>query len=334
MDVQKLVISHRIQRLIHAVQTALVDLPFDAYGKTEPYTQFGLTWEGYTLMARNGWQGGDLRKPVTAGFQEFFEQVYCPVIWALLFGERWGPEFHKHYAQFKSCTIKVCENTGFYGNDIFHMHVDGKIGLLQRKNFSQKHMSRLLFSIVTDALEEEGEEPNTKQEYGTTAFPIWQPKKGFRNNHEFHKYMQTYYLDRGLENSGLTRPHYEIPENLIYRAVPGEVLIHQTHAIHGCQPIHSEPNPCPDRHLYVFDWNNIVTKDQATGKYAPSVEVPETAIIDAMMCLSQPNSVEFQTRLKHVVTMAQSKRSIATKYPDGETSLNTAITALEALIIT
>ena len=44
------------------------------------------------------------------------------------------------------------------------------------------------------------------------VYPIWQPRFGFASNHEFHRYMHARYADRGLENSGLPRPHYEIPE--------------------------------------------------------------------------------------------------------------------------
>ena len=88
-----------------------------------------------------------------------------------------------HWSKFKSCTIKVCDSdTSFIGNDalddndgayirwrwldtgakpcswlinagkdIFHMHIDGKIGMREEKNRSQGRMSRLLFSIVTGA---------------------------------------------------------------------------------------------------------------------------------------------------------------------------------------
>ena len=45
-----------------------------------------------------------------------------------------------------------------------------------------------------------------------------------------------------------------------YYAALGEVLYHNSHvsAMGPPQPIHSEPNPCPDRHLFVFDWKNLV----------------------------------------------------------------------------
>ena len=58
----------------------------------------------------------------------------------------------------RSCTIKVCERTPFYNEPVFHMHIDGKIGLLQRNNQLQKRMNRLLFSIVADVVSDEAVE--------------------------------------------------------------------------------------------------------------------------------------------------------------------------------
>ena len=57
-----------------------------------------------------------------------------------------------------------------------------------------------------------GSEDSPDACFGTTVYPIWQPRFGFASNHEFHRYMHARYADRGLENSGLPRPHYEIPE--------------------------------------------------------------------------------------------------------------------------
>jgi hypothetical protein len=114
----------------------------------------------------------------------------------------------KHVSQFKLCTIKVCESdTAFHGDNVFHMHIDGKIGVLEDRNFAQQHMSRMLFSIVTDTLAGGGEGgvDTAKPEYGTTCYPVWQPRTGFHSNQDFHRYMQETYLDRGLENSGLPR---------------------------------------------------------------------------------------------------------------------------------
>ena len=44
-----------------------------------------------------------------------------------------------------------------YGSNVFHMHVDGKIGIRQPKNRTQRHMSRLLFSLVTPLVNGKGQ---------------------------------------------------------------------------------------------------------------------------------------------------------------------------------
>ena len=40
-----------------------------------------------------------------------------------------------------------------YGRNVFHMHIDGKIGVLQERNHTQCRMNRLLFSIVSGSAE-------------------------------------------------------------------------------------------------------------------------------------------------------------------------------------
>ena len=166
MDVVKFVVEPKVQQLLHHLQTVLVDEPYNAFGKTTG------SWEGYTLMFRNGFPSKDLRKPCTGEepcpavlshrvihsvrvadiFQQYCEEVYCPIIFAMLYGHSGWAAVRKHWSQFKACTIKVSESADFWGENIFHMHIDGKIGLLQEKNYSQSRMSRMLFSIVTDTL--------------------------------------------------------------------------------------------------------------------------------------------------------------------------------------
>lgn len=50
----------------------------------------------------------------------------------MIFGSKaYETEIKEHVSQFKSCTIKVTESdTVFYGDNVFHMHIDGKIGML------------------------------------------------------------------------------------------------------------------------------------------------------------------------------------------------------------
>lgn len=219
---------------------------------------------------------------------------------------------------------------------MFHMHIDGKIGLRQVNNHRQRTMNRLLFSVVRDAvsdeaLEREAGNGSSKDEgdvyemdsvikrsvakvqadqktYGATCYPIWQPVKGFKSNHEFHKYMQKYYNEVGLLNSGLPRPHYEIPEEIMYRAKTGEVLIHKSHADKaGPQEIHSEPNPCPDRHFWAFDWTNILHGiDAETGKQIKSEPVPVDYISEVMQPLSDARAKAYQLRMLEVKSVLES----------------------------
>lgn len=329
MDVIKFTMDPAAQRMIHNIQECLVDRQYEAVGKTEE------SWGGYTLMFRNGFSG-DERKPVTETFQQYCEEFYCPILWTLLFGEAGWEDVRNHWAQFKSCTIKVSESApSFYGHNIFHMHIDGKIGMLEPKNYSQRRMSRLLFSIVKPVVR--GEVPpgeaadcSNAKLYGTTVYPVWQPCVGFRNNHEFHNYMQTWYNECGLENDGLPRPHYEIPEELLYRARTGEVLVHKSHASkeYGPQPIHSEPNPCPDRHLYVFDWNNVPGKPTANGKLSPSIEVPEDRIIEYMSVLGDVSTHSFKKRLQEVRETACQLLPKAEKHPGARAAIEEVLNTI------
>lgn len=310
MDVRKFSIDVRVQRLLHELQTIVVDQPYNTWGKTKE------SWDGYTLLLRNGFQSGDRRKPVTDEFQKWFEEVYCPVFMMLLYGPEWRT-IYDHFAQFKACTIKVTEHgETFYGKNIFHMHVDMKIGILEPRNFTQKHGARLLFSIVPGALEEDKDAK--APQFGTTVYPLWQPRVGFRNNHEFHKYMMSMYHEVGIENSGLPRPHYVIEDDLVYRATSGEVLINKSHADHKqCQPIHAEPNPCPDRYLFVFDFRNLIRKDASTGKILPSDEIPEEKIMAFMKPLADASSEAFARRLGDVQLKCDELMALAETFPAG-----------------
>ena len=41
------------------------------------------------------------------------------------------------------------------------------------------------------------------------------------------------------------------------------------------QAIHAEPNPCPDRHLFVFDFTNHVNKDDVSRMH----ELPRSRLV-------------------------------------------------------
>lgn len=71
LDVIKFTISLPVQRLLYKMQVCLADQPYAAFGKTPD------SWDGYTLMYRNGFPSGDHRKPVTLEFEKFWLEV-CP----------------------------------------------------------------------------------------------------------------------------------------------------------------------------------------------------------------------------------------------------------------
>ena len=48
LGTSKFIKAPQAQRLFYALQTALVDTPYRAHGKTDQ------SWDGYTLMYRNG----------------------------------------------------------------------------------------------------------------------------------------------------------------------------------------------------------------------------------------------------------------------------------------
>jgi hypothetical protein len=147
------------------------------------------------------------------------------------------------------------------------------------------------------------------------------------------RYMQEWYQDRGLENSGLPRPHYEIPEGLLYRAASGEVLLHPSHAdtSHGCQPIHAEPNPCPDRHLFVFDWKNIIRQDE-NGTFLPCSEIPEDAILRHMRALEDCSASAYRRRLEDVAEVAATLLDKGGCYPGGRGAIETVLAQLESVL--
>jgi len=277
--------------------------------------------------------------------QAYCDGVYSRVMWTLLFGRAGWEAIRPHLSSFKANTIKVCETTGFHGENVFHMHLDGKIGLVQANNQAQKKTIRLLFSIVRGA-ENAGNVSTTKVQggggsasvvHGCTVYPVWQYRAGFRNNAEFHRYMTGRYRECG-PSTGLPRSLYVIPEPLVYRAISGEVLVHKSHAdAHGPQPIHAEANPCPDRYLFVFDFANIITRTvDKWGKAGPtSVKIPEAAILDQIRALTDCSAAAFQQRLADVAEVAEELLSgEADKYPDGHAAVEGVLRAVNELAAT
>ena len=93
------------------------------------------------------------------------------------------------------------------------------------------------------------------------------------------------------------------------------MLVHDSHVSdreEGCQIIHAEANPCPDRYLYVFDFYNICFEGQKGKK---SEDVPQELILEQMKALSSVGDA-CQKRLQDVKTVvAKLRERNLEKYP-------------------
>eukprot|EP00041_Stephanoeca_diplocostata_P014431 m.261669 g.261669 ORF g.261669 m.261669 type:complete len:307 (+) comp19697_c0_seq12:283-1203(+) len=179
LNISKFKLAEAAQRVLVKIQYHLLDCQYAAFGKTAG------SWARYNIVFPSTF-GSDRRKPVTENFQRYCDDMYCPIVYALLFGaDVWKAELSMHLSSFKTNTIKVCESTAFHGmssiqvvqlagvfellfafpsvyvgsfdfrtagENIFHMHLDGRIGKLQPKNKMERHSSRFLFSIVPEQL--------------------------------------------------------------------------------------------------------------------------------------------------------------------------------------
>ena len=99
------------------------------------------------------------------------------------------------------------------------------------------------------------------------------------------------------------------------------------------QAIHAEPNPCPDRHLFVFDFANIINPvGDGSGQFLPSTEIPEEAIIDNMRPLADRASPAFRKRLEEVIAAATGLLPAADRFPGGRAAVEALSADLEAAL--
>ena len=89
-------------------------------------------------------------------------------------------------------------------------------------------------------------------------------------------------------SQGRERPLYRVDDAELYRARPGEVLVHRSHP--GA-PIHAETNPCPDgRCLYVLDWSDLrrVTykPNGKVDRVLPCARMPTDELLGLMRVLA------------------------------------------------
>ena len=85
LGTSKFIKAPQAQRLFYALQTALVDTPYRAHGKTD---------QSCDVPER----AADHRKPAASDFLHYFETLYCPMMFRLLFGKAGDEEIQPHVA--------------------------------------------------------------------------------------------------------------------------------------------------------------------------------------------------------------------------------------------
>lgn len=206
MDVRQFVMAPAAQALICAMQRLLLELPYDAFGRTTGSS-------GKFNLVLPSTFGSDRRKPVTPEFQSFCEAVFWPIMNSLLFGVAWA-ELRPHLTSFKVNTLKISEDEFYYDRPIYHFHLDHRIGRFAPNDHGQKRTKRMIFSIVPASLRPAaggGVEAARDPAFDSTVYLCWQPPHGFHSNEELHHYLGRRYPERGL-SSARERPLYEVTD--------------------------------------------------------------------------------------------------------------------------
>lgn len=111
-----------------------------------------------------------------------------------------------------------------------------------------------------------------------------------------------------------------------------ELLVHPSHVDkHTCQAIHAEPNPCPDRHLFVFDWKNVVSQAD-DGTYLPSAPIPEDTIVGHMRALQDCGAPAYLERLGEVAGVARELLPGVEQFPGGREAVEGLLRELAAVL--
>jgi hypothetical protein len=330
IDVKQFQLSPISLIILQKIQSILDDL-YPIFGKTE------FSDINYNLVFPTEFKSSR-RKPVTQVFQEFGEHI-SELVLNFVFGKENQIEIKRFLFANKLNTLKFSENMYYYDKNIFHMHLDHKIGKPDPKDNMQVQTARIIFSTVPDSIQKNKnnqfeiksgtEEKN--QYYCSSIYLLDQPLEGIYSTKEFHQYMNQRYPECGISN-GLPRPLYQIDEEKIYRAKPGEVMLHRSHP---GTPIHSEANPCPNnRCLYVFDFENIRNIEKVGNKLKiePRIDIPINKIIKYMKVLENSNTEEFKKRISDVIEIIQEKLFIFEKYPFDIQIINNLIIDLNQFI--
>lgn len=311
--VLQFVLHAEAQRLVCCMQAELLEAPYRAFGRVGAGVDGDTGEERFNLVYPSTF-GSDRRKPVTPRFQQFTESVHWPLLSVLLFGDgsRGWEAVRPHLTSLKVNTLRISEDEFYYNRPIYHFHLDHKIGTPAPNDANQRTTMRLIFSVVPAALatlpaERGGGVVATGEPlHDSTVYLRMQPPRGFDKQEHLHAYLRRRYPERGL-SAGRERPLYEVGDDELYRAKPGEVCVHHSHP---GRPVHAETNPCPDgRGLYVLDWTDLrnVAPD---GKLQPPTRMPIESILRLMRVLERVDAADgsaaaFCTRLDEVIDTAR-----------------------------
>ena len=94
MDVRQFVIHPAAQQLLLCLQSCLLEEPYASFGRTAESP------ERFNIVLPSTF-GSDRRKPVTAEFQRFCEEIYWPLASALLFGTEASRSLAPHLTSIK-----------------------------------------------------------------------------------------------------------------------------------------------------------------------------------------------------------------------------------------
>lgn len=260
-NVYQFTLHQKVLSILLTLQKLLVTDSYNTFGKTPE------SWSEYAIIMP-GTAHSERRKPISNEFQLYCDTIYFPCINALLFGSVAWLSLIDHLCTFKLSTLNTSESQPYHNKSIYHMHLDHKIGILQKKNTQQKLKTRILFA----------KNPQDEVCKGGTVYLKNQPIHVFPSQNHYHAYTRERFSEYG-QTIGNTRPMYVVPQCETHRAMPGEVFIHVSHPksnqIHA---IHAEANPFPkNRCLYVWDWVNIIDYKEKSFK-----DIPLEKILDLM----------------------------------------------------
>ena len=310
LDVRQFVLHPPAQALLCAMQHALLEAPYIDFGRCDAdSTRFNIVFPSTF--------GSDRRKPVTAEFQQFCETVYWPLVSVFLFGRAGWSSLRRHLTSFKVNTLRISEDEFYYGLPIYHFHLDHKIGQPAPKDECQLNTCRMIFSIVPAALE-----AGAAPEHDSTVYLRRQPPHGFTKQEALHTYLKTRYPEVGLAR-GRQRPLYEVSDDELYRAPPGEVLLHHSHP---GRPVHAETNPCPEgRGLFVLDWTDL-RNAAPDGARRPATRMPMGEILTQLRVLAaDPAGEAYRARLGETLECGAELLAVAEPYPGGRQALEAVL---------